>query len=52
MLRTGLACALLALPLAAQGPNRTLEAVPVPEENPLTPEKAVLGKILFWDEQL
>jgi cytochrome c peroxidase len=26
--------------------------VPVPPENPITPEKAVLGKILFWDEQL
>jgi len=23
-----------------------------PFENPITPEKAVLGKILFWDEQL
>ncbi|MSR47263.1 MAG: hypothetical protein EXS13_09385 [Planctomycetes bacterium] len=23
-----------------------------PPENPITPEKAVLGKILFWDEQL
>lgn len=23
-----------------------------PPENPVTPEKAVLGKILFWDEQL
>ena len=26
--------------------------VPVPPENPLTEEKRVLGKILFWDEQL
>lgn len=26
--------------------------VPVPPENPITPAKAVLGKILFWDEQL
>lgn len=25
---------------------------PVPTENPLTPEKALLGKLLFWDEQL
>jgi cytochrome c peroxidase len=24
----------------------------VPVENPLTPEKVMLGKILFWDEQL
>jgi len=29
-----------------------LPPVPVPPENPITPEKAVLGKILFWDEQL
>ena len=26
--------------------------VPVPPENPMTEEKRVLGKILFWDEQL
>ncbi len=26
--------------------------VPVPAENPITEEKRVLGKILFWDEQL
>ncbi|HIG71404.1 MAG TPA: hypothetical protein EYQ46_15440 [Myxococcales bacterium] len=31
---------------------QTLPPVPVPPENPITPEKAVLGKILFWDEQL
>ena len=24
----------------------------VPPENPITPEKAVLGKILFWEEQM
>ena len=29
-----------------------LPPVPVPIENPITPEKAVLGKMLFWDEQL
>jgi cytochrome c peroxidase len=29
-----------------------LPPVPVPSENPLTPEKIALGKILFWDEQL
>ena len=29
-----------------------LPPVPVPPENPLTEEKRVLGKILFWDEQL
>ncbi len=29
-----------------------LPKVPVPAENPLTEPKRVLGKILFWDEQL
>ena len=29
-----------------------LPPLPVPRENPMTAEKAVLGKILFWDEQL
>jgi cytochrome c peroxidase len=29
-----------------------LPAVPVPPENPLTEAKRVLGKVLFWDEQL
>ena len=26
--------------------------VPVPDENPITENKRILGKILFWDEQL
>lgn len=34
-------------PVAAE-----LPPVPVPAENPITEEKRVLGKILFWDEQL
>ncbi len=29
-----------------------LPPVPVPSENPITEEKRVLGKMLFWDEQL
>ncbi|MCB9887330.1 MAG: hypothetical protein H6838_17705 [Planctomycetes bacterium] len=29
-----------------------LPPVPVPSQNPMTPAKVVLGKILFWDEQL
>jgi cytochrome c peroxidase len=37
----------VAAPLAAQ-----LPPVPVPPENPVTEPKRVLGKILFWDEQL
>ncbi|HNO78358.1 MAG TPA: cytochrome c peroxidase [Phycisphaerae bacterium] len=35
------------LPAAAQ-----LPPVPVPAENPITEPKRVLGKMLFWDEQL
>jgi len=31
---------------------RPLGAAPVPDENPITEPKRVLGKILFWDEQL
>ena len=40
---------LLWSPLQAQQP---LPPVPVPNENPLTEAKRVLGKFLFWDEQL
>ena len=29
-----------------------LPPVPAPPQNPITPAKAVLGKVLFWDEQL
>jgi cytochrome c peroxidase len=29
-----------------------LPPVPVPAENPITESKRILGKILFWDEQL
>lgn len=29
-----------------------LQPPSAPPENPITPEKAILGKILFWDEQL
>jgi cytochrome c peroxidase len=30
----------------------SLPPVPVPEENPVTEPKRLLGKVLFWDEQL
>jgi cytochrome c peroxidase len=33
-------------------PDQGLPPVPVPPENPITEEKRVLGKILFWEEQL
>lgn len=44
----------LSLLLPAQGVGQTtpLPPVPVPPENPITEEKRILGKILFWDEQL
>lgn len=41
----------IAAALAAQGPP-TLPPVPFPPQNPITAPKAVLGKILYWDEQL
>ncbi|NUQ68130.1 MAG: hypothetical protein HUU18_07625 [Phycisphaerales bacterium] len=42
-------CALLGAAYVALG---ALPPVPVPPENPMTEAKRVLGKILFWDEQL
>ncbi|MEM1072089.1 MAG: cytochrome c peroxidase [Planctomycetota bacterium] len=38
--------------LSANASAQTLPSVPVPSENPITEPKRVLGKILFWDEQL
>lgn len=37
---------------AAMSAFGELPTVPVPAENPVTESKRVLGKILFWDEQL
>lgn len=37
---------------AFDGPTAALPQVPEPLENPITEEKRILGKILFWDEQL
>lgn len=46
----------LAASTAAQGPPPppppVVPPVPVPPGNPITPAKALLGKALFWDEQL
>lgn len=54
-----LVLAAAAAPGAAQGPPPPpppppgpLQPPPVPAGNPLTPEKILLGKALFWDEQL
>ncbi len=30
----------------------TLPPLPVPAQNPITPAKTILGKLLFWEEQL
>lgn len=38
--------------LAGLASAQPLQPVPVPPENPITEAKRVLGKILFWDEQL
>jgi cytochrome c peroxidase len=43
---------LTVLALAAQSGSHGLPDVPVPGENPITENKRVLGKILFWEEQL
>jgi cytochrome c peroxidase len=51
-----LACAFVRTLTSAQGgpppPPPQLGPVPVPTANPLTEEKRLLGKILFWDEQV
>jgi cytochrome c peroxidase len=46
------ASSLLLFAALAQGSVAQVPPVPVPVENPITAAKAVLGKILFWDEQL
>jgi cytochrome c peroxidase len=46
------ACLPAALALAAVRALAAVPPVPVPPENPITEPKRVLGKILFWDEQL
>lgn len=43
---------LIGIGLAAVPAFGELPPVPVPAENPITEAKRVLGKILFWDEQL
>jgi cytochrome c peroxidase len=46
-------CFLLAcLHASAQEPSMVLGEVPEPAGNPVTEGKRILGKILFWDEQL
>jgi len=42
----------LSLLLAATAAAQQLPPPPVPNKNPITEEKRVLGKILFWEEQM
>jgi cytochrome c peroxidase len=42
----------LSAPALSQAQAQPLPPVPVPAENPVTEAKRVLGKILFWEEQL
>jgi cytochrome c peroxidase len=51
-LRSGWLGALLSIGACGGPALAAVPPVPVPPENPLTEEKRVLGKILFWDEQL
>jgi cytochrome c peroxidase len=48
--RLGLTVACLAS--VAGGASAQLPPLPVPTENPITEAKRVLGKLLFWEEQL
>ncbi len=48
-LRSLLPLVAVAAPVVAQG---GLPPVPVPPQNPITPAKAILGKLLFWEEQM
>ncbi len=51
-LRTALTAASIALLTSPAFGQAWLTPPPAPSANPVTAEKAVLGKILFWDEQL
>lgn len=51
--RSGTAAALsTTLSLLAPGQGGPLPPPPVPPQNPVTASKAILGKILFWEEQM
>jgi cytochrome c peroxidase len=51
-MRSLMQAVLIVLIAAPAGARAELPPVPVPPENPITEDKRVLGKILFWDEQL
>lgn len=43
---------MLVVPAPVSAQQTGFPPVPVPPENPITEEKRILGKILYWDEQL
>lgn len=43
---------LAVLPVAPSLLAQALPPQPVPAQNPITPAKAILGKLLFWEEQM
>lgn len=43
---------LVVLPVAPSLLAQALPPQPVPAQNPITPAKAILGKLLFWEEQM
>ena len=51
-LLTTLSLITIAPPNFAQDQNLVLGDIPFPPENPVTESKRILGKILFWEEQL
>ena len=51
-MRTRLPLIAFALAAAARPAPAAVPPVPTPDGNPITEDKRVLGKILFWDEQL
>ena len=50
--RSILACAALIAALLGDAAGQALPSPPTPPENPTTDAKRVLGKLLFWEEQL
>lgn len=52
LLIVGVTCIVLNKASAQPPPPPPLPPVPVPPQNPITEEKRVLGKMLFWEEQL
>src|SRR5262245_36049266 len=52
LLGSVLAVGLISIGVAAAQAPPPLQPPPFPPENPITQPKTILGKILFWDEQV